>query len=50
MLSRNSTKYLPSGPIELCEIIKFLLQEKQARNNCDRINGEIVAIVEISLE
>ena len=42
----SKTIFLSSNPNELCDRIKLLLQEKQAGNNCDIINQEIVAIVE----
>ena len=44
------TLFLSSNPDELCNRIKFLLQEKQARNNSDIINDEIIAIVDKLLE
>ena len=40
-----STISSPSDPNELCDKLKLLLQEKQARNNSDISNQEIVAIV-----
>ena len=46
----SETIFLSSDPDELCNRIKFLLQEKQAGNNSDKINNEIVAIVEKLLE
>ena len=42
----SKTKFLSSDPDELCDRLKLLLQEKQAGNNSDIINQEIVAIVE----
>ena len=39
-----------SDPDELCNRLKLLLQEKQAGNNSDIINDEIVAIVDKLLE
>ena len=45
MASGISTIILPSDSIELCNRLKFLLQEKQAGNNSDIINDEIVAII-----
>ena len=46
----SKTKILPSDPDELCGRLKLLLQEKQAGNNSDIINDEIVAIVDKLLE
>ena len=42
--------FLSSNPDELCDRLKLLLQEKQAVNNSDIINQEIVAIVDKLLE
>ena len=42
--------FLSSDPDELCERLKLLLQEKHAGNNSDKINEEIVAIVDKLLE
>ena len=42
----SKTIFLSSVPDELCDRIKLLLQEKQAGNNSDIINEEIVAIVD----
>ena len=42
--------FLSSDPDELCNRLKLLLQEKQAGNNSDIINDEIVAIVDKLLE
>ena len=49
MASGISTIFLPSDPDELCDGLK-LLQEKQAGNNSDLINEEIIAIVDKLLE
>ena len=46
----SKTILLSSGPDELCNRLKLLLQEKQAGSNSDIINDEIVAIVDKSLE
>ena len=46
----SNTIFLSSDPDELCERLKLLLQEKQAGNNSDIINQEIVAIVDKLLE
>ena len=46
----SKTILLSSDPDELCDGLKLLLQEKQAGNNSDRINQEIVAIVDKLLE
>ena len=46
----SKTIFLSSDPDELCDRLKLLLQEKQAGNNSDMINEEIVAIVDKLLE
>ena len=46
----SKTIILSSDPDELCDRLKLLLQEKQAGNNSDIINEEIVAIVDKLLE
>ena len=46
----SKTIFLSSDPDELCDRLKLFLQEKQAGNNSDIINEEIVAIVEKLLE
>ena len=46
----SNTIILSSDLDELCERIKLLQQEKQAGNNSDMINQEIVAIVDKILE
>ena len=46
----SKTIFLSSNPDELCERLKFLLQEKHAGNNSDIINEEIVVIVDKLLE
>ena len=46
----SKTIFLSSDPDELCYRLKLLLQEKQAGNNSDIINDEIVAIVDKLLE
>ena len=46
----SKTIILSSDPYELCNRLKLLLQEKQAGNNSDIINDEIVAIVDRLLE
>ena len=46
----SKTIILSSDPNELCDRLKLLLQEKQAGNNSDIINDEIVAIVDKLLE
>ena len=46
----SKTIFLSSDPDELCDRLKLLLQEKQAGNNSDIINNEIVAIVDKFLE
>ena len=42
----SNTISLPSDPNELSGMSKLLLQEKQAGNNSDIINEEIIAIVD----
>ena len=44
------TKFLSTDLNELCDRLKLLIQEKQAGNNSDIINEEIVAIVDKLLE
>ena len=46
----SNTIFLSSDPDELCERLKLLLQEKQAGNNSDIVNREIVAVVDKLLE
>ena len=46
----SNALFLSSDHDELCERLKLLLQEKQAGNNSDIINQEIVAIVDKLLE
>ena len=46
----TNTIFSSSDPDELCERIKLLLQEKQAGNNSDIVNQEIVPIVDKLLE
>ena len=46
----SKTRFLSSDPNELCDRLKLLLQEKQAGNNSDIINDEIIAIVDKLLE
>ena len=46
----SKTLILSSNPEELCDRIKLLSQEKQAGNNFDIINEEIVANVDKLLE
>ena len=50
MASGVTTLFLSENPDELCNRLKLLLQEKQAGNNSDIINQEIVAIVDNLLE
>ena len=50
MASGITTIILSENPNELCDRLKLLLQEKQAGNNSDIINEEIVAIVDKLLE
>ena len=46
----SKTIFSSSDPDELCNRLKLLLQEKLAGNNSDKINDEIVAIVDKLLE
>ena len=46
----SKTIFLSSDPNELCDRLKLLLQEKNAGNNSDIINDEIVAIIDKLLE
>ena len=46
----SKTIFLSSDPDELCDRLKLLLQEKQAGNNSDIINDEIVVIIDKLLE
>ena len=46
----SKTIFLLSDPNELCDRLKLLLQQKQAGNNSDLINQEIVAIIDKLLE
>ena len=46
----SKTIFLSSDPEKLCDRINLLLQEKQAGNNSDIFNEEIVAIVDKLLE
>ena len=50
MASGFSTLFLPENPTELCDTLKLLLQEKQAGNNCNITDEEIVAIADQLLE
>ena len=42
-LKEPKTRLLSSNPNELCDRIKLLLQMKEAGNNCNIINGKIIA-------
>ena len=46
----SKTIFLSSDPDELCDRLKILLQEKQAGNNSDIINDEVVAIIDVLLK
>ena len=50
MASGVTTIFLSENPNKLCDRLNLLLQEKQAGNNSDIINDEIVAIVDKLLE
>ena len=44
------TNFLPENSRSLCDTLKILVQEKQAGNNSDTIDGENVAISDKLLE
>ena len=44
--SFSKSKFLTSDPHELCDRLNLLVQKKQAGNNSDTINGEIVGIAD----
>ena len=46
----SKTIFLSSNPNEFCDMLKLLLQQKQAGKISDLINDEIVAIVDFFLE
>ena len=46
----SKTIFLSSDPNELCDRLKFLLQEKHAGNNSDIINDEIVVLIDKLLQ
>ena len=46
MASGVTTIFLSENPNKLCDRLKLLLQDKQAGNNSDIINQEIVAVVD----
>ena len=46
----SKTIFLSSDPDELCDRLKLLLQEKQAGNNFDVINNEVVAMIDVLLK
>ena len=46
----SKTIFFSSDAYELCDRLKFLLQEKHAGHNFDIINDEIVAIIDKLLE
>ena len=48
--SSSKTFFLSSDPIQLCDRLKLILQEKQAGNHFDIFNEEIVVIVDKFLE
>ena len=50
IMASGVTIFLLENPDDLCNRLKLLLQEKQAGNNSDIINQEIVAIVDKLLE
>ena len=50
MASGISTKLLSESSNKLCDRLKLILLEKQAGNNFDIINEEIVAIVDKLIE
>ena len=46
----SKTRFLSFDPVELCDRLKLLLQEKHGGNNTDIINQEIIATVDDLLE
>ena len=46
----SKTIFLSENPNELCDRLELLLQERQAGNNSDIINDEIIAIIDKLLE
>ena len=50
MASGITTLFLSENAVELCDRLRLLLQEKQAGNNSDIIDQEIIAIVDKLLE
>ena len=48
--SFSKLSFLPKNPDDLCDRLKFLPQEKQAWNNSDKINEDIVGINDKLLE
>ena len=46
----SKTIFLSSDPNELCDRLKFLLQEKNGGNNSNLIDEEIVAIIDKLIE
>ena len=46
----SNTIFLSSDPDELCERLKILLQEIKAGNNSNKINVQVIAIVDKLLE
>ena len=50
MASGVSTMFLSSDPNEVCDRLLILLQEKRAGKNSNKINEEVVAIIDKLLE
>ena len=50
LASGLKTIFLSDNPNELCDRLKFLIQEKRAGNNSDMINQEMVVIISKLLE
>ena len=48
--SISKTIILPSDPREIRDRLKLIIQKKQAGNNSDIINDEIVAVIDKLLE
>ena len=46
----SKTKFLSSNPTEFFDRLRLLLKEKQAGNDSDKSNQEVVAIVDKLLE
>ena len=50
MASGVRTTFLSEKPVELCNRLKLVLREKEAGNNSNIINDEIIAVVDKIIE